>query len=174
MNVLIAVASRHGATREIADAIADELEHHGQHARVCDAGDVTGFDGYDAVVLGSAIYEGRWLAPAKALAKRLEPELGSRPLWLFSSGMPHVQKPGEPDPAPAFTTRIADRVDVRGEAVFSGKLDADALGPIERTILKAVHTEVGDFRDWAAIDAFAAGISSTLDAIADGAVAPAS
>jgi menaquinone-dependent protoporphyrinogen oxidase len=171
MNVLIAVASRHGATREIADAIADELEHHGQHARVRHADEVAGFDGYDAVVLGSAVYEGRWLAPAKALSKRLPAELGDRPLWLFSSGLPHATDPGHPDAPPAITGHIADEVSVQGNAVFSGKLDLGTLGPIERTIVKAVQSEEGDFRDWAAIDAFAAGISSVLDAIADAAPA---
>lgn len=47
---------------------------------------MTGVGGYDAVVLGSAVYVGRWLEPARELVDAHAEELAARPTWLFSSG----------------------------------------------------------------------------------------
>jgi menaquinone-dependent protoporphyrinogen oxidase len=53
---------------------------------VRDAAEVKSFDGADAVVLGSAIYAGPWLKPARTLLGERVDELASRPTWLFSVG----------------------------------------------------------------------------------------
>src|SRR5439155_26672025 len=42
--------------------------------------------GYDAVVLGSAVYYGSWMKQAVNFARRNQTILSSRPVWLFSSG----------------------------------------------------------------------------------------
>ena len=62
MVVWVTVASKYGATREIAAAIAEEI---GRSHRVglCDAAEIDGFSSAGAVVLGSAVYAGRWLPP---------------------------------------------------------------------------------------------------------------
>jgi menaquinone-dependent protoporphyrinogen oxidase len=41
---------------------------------------------FDAVVLGSAVYAGRWLDPARQYAALYADVLRARPVWLFSSG----------------------------------------------------------------------------------------
>ena len=86
MQVLVAVASRHGSTREIADAIAQELQAPGVHAEVRTADEVSDLDSYDAVVLGSAIYMGNWESAASRFAQQHQAKLASMPVWLFSSG----------------------------------------------------------------------------------------
>ncbi len=48
--------------------------------------EVTELEDYDAVVLGSAVYAGHWLEPAKQLAERFVGQLLGRAVWLFSSG----------------------------------------------------------------------------------------
>jgi menaquinone-dependent protoporphyrinogen oxidase len=48
--------------------------------------DVGAIDGYDAVVLGSAVYLGNWMKPAKEFAVREAAALAAVPVWLFSSG----------------------------------------------------------------------------------------
>ena len=53
--VLVAYATKHGATAEIAEAIADELRHAGHEADCLGAGEVTGLDSYDAAIIGSAV-----------------------------------------------------------------------------------------------------------------------
>ena len=49
-------------------------------------GDVASLDGYDAVIIGSAVYMGHWLDPAKDLVSRFGDALAGRLVWLFSSG----------------------------------------------------------------------------------------
>ncbi len=61
MNVWVVFASKYGSTREVAEAIAEELGRV-HDVRVRDAAEVKSFDGADAVVLGSAIYAGHWLS----------------------------------------------------------------------------------------------------------------
>ena len=59
MRVLVTaepVASKHQATQEIAEAIAAGLAARGVNAEALPIEEVRGVDGYDAVVVGSAIY----------------------------------------------------------------------------------------------------------------------
>ena len=58
--------------------------------------------------------------------------------------------------------KIAALVSPRGHRVFAGKLDKSQLGFRERAMVRAVHAPEGDFRDWAAVDAFAAEIADAL------------
>src|SRR4051794_9549902 len=78
MRVLVAVASKHGATRGIAEAIADRLRERGLAAHVSDASDVQSLDDIDAVVLGSAVYAGRWRKDARHAVLALEAQLRER------------------------------------------------------------------------------------------------
>ena len=86
MRILVAVASRHGSTREIGDAVAEVLRDSGFGVDVADPDDVESIDPYQAVMLGSSVYVGRWAASARALVDRCASGLTRRPVWLFSSG----------------------------------------------------------------------------------------
>src|SRR5919106_1163682 len=86
MDVLVAVASRHNSTREVAQAIADELSRVGLRVDLVAASDVEALEAYDAVVLGSAVYMGDWLPGARRFVTRHRTRLATVPLWLFSSG----------------------------------------------------------------------------------------
>lgn len=86
MHALVTAASRHEATREIAEAIADGLNRRGVDAEARSVDQVTSLDGFDAVVIGSAIYMGRWLKTARELVSEHAAELSAMPVWLFSSG----------------------------------------------------------------------------------------
>lgn len=88
MRILVAVASRHGATREIAEAIGRELERAGLEHEVREAGEVADLERYDAVVLGSALCYGRWREPARTLVPARAAAHAGKPVWLFSSGPP--------------------------------------------------------------------------------------
>src|SRR5579884_626876 len=86
MNVLVASQTQHGATREIADMIGATIAARGIETDIRDLASVADVAGYDAVVLGSAVYMGRWMKPAQAFVERHAEELRARPTWLFSSG----------------------------------------------------------------------------------------
>ena len=86
MSVLVAYASRHGATQGIAERIADRLRQDGVTAEALPANQVQDLAPYDACVVGSAAYMFHWLADANRFVQRNRHELAARPLWLFSSG----------------------------------------------------------------------------------------
>jgi menaquinone-dependent protoporphyrinogen oxidase len=165
MRALVTAASRYGATREIAEAIGDELRLHGLTVDVLDPEQVDSVRGYDAVVLGSAVYTGHWLAPATDLAARVSSEMAACRVWLFSSGPVG-------DPARGLVQKMgADPVDLPElvrqtraleHRMFSGRLDRARLGHIQRFALCIVRGLDGDFRDWPAIRLWADEIAETL------------
>ena len=86
MHVLVAYASRHGATQGIAERIAETLMAAGLDAEVRPASTVKDLRGYDAFVIGSAAYMGHWLKDAKGFVEHNRAVLAAKPVWLFSSG----------------------------------------------------------------------------------------
>jgi menaquinone-dependent protoporphyrinogen oxidase len=165
MRVLIATASRHGATEEIAATIAATLRERDfdvTNARVEDTSDIEGFD---AIILGSAVYMGRWLEPARTFVDAHAEELGRRPSWLFSSGP--LGDPGKPDDHAVDVQEMLERIGPCEHRLFRGKLDRDRLGFGERTVTRMVHAPSGDFRDWSSIRAWANSIASSLLCLQD-------
>jgi menaquinone-dependent protoporphyrinogen oxidase len=161
MKVLVAVASKHGSTREIAEAVAEELKVQQVSTDLKDAGEVHEISGYDAVILGSAIYAGNWLPEAKQFAARFQPELAQKAIWLFSSGPLGSTNP-QPQDDPATLAAPMGAVKSQDHHVFVGRLDTAKLGFGERLVAKAVHAPAGDFRDWEAIRGWARGIAARL------------
>ena len=163
MHVLVTVASRHGSTGEIGDAVADTLRAHGHHVERRGPSEVTSLEGVDAVVLGSAIYMNQWLEPARSLVGRLGGDLRRLPVWMFSSG-----PVGSQVSVPAETPRIhplLDAVQPLDYRVFSGVVDRSALSLRERSVVRMVGAAEGDFRDWDEIRSWAGAIAETLDGI---------
>jgi menaquinone-dependent protoporphyrinogen oxidase len=161
---LVAYASKRGSTREIGEAIAEELRRSGLDVDCRPAADVVAVGPFDAVVLGSAVYMKRWQGDAKHFLRRHSAELSKLPFWVFSSGP--VGDPGQdPDPAWLEPPRILERAQqlgVRDHVVFGGRVPAEPHGPIERAMVKGTPAEWADRRDWEEIRAWAAGIASAL------------
>ena len=160
--VLVAVASRHGATASIAEEIASVLRRELPEAQVevrdaADPGDLTRFD---AVLVGSAIYMGRWLPAARHLVESHRAQLAAVPLWMFSSG-PLGDPPRPLDDLTAVAA-LGASVAARGHQVFSGRLDPADLRWPERLAVRAVHSPSGDFRDHEAIRAWALQVAADL------------
>jgi menaquinone-dependent protoporphyrinogen oxidase len=160
--VLVSAASRHGATEEIAQEIGKALraELPGSTLDLIPLDQVGTVDGYDAVVLGSAVYMGRWLEPARMLAVLHAETLSARPVWLFSSGP--VGDPPKPAEEPVDVAELRRLTGARDHRVFSGRIDRHELGFGERVVVRTVHAAVGDFRDWPAVREWAAGIAAAL------------
>ncbi|HEV7663922.1 MAG TPA: flavodoxin domain-containing protein [Chloroflexota bacterium] len=154
MKILVAVASRHGSTHEIANALARELGAAGHTAEVQSVEDNPTVEGYDAAVIGSAVYMGNWLPQAVQFVDRNQAQLAAMPVWLFSSGPLGADDP-QPKGEPAHLDQLIGRTGARGHRTFVGKLDKDQLGFGERLIVRAVRAPDGDFRDWAAINVWA-------------------
>ena len=160
MNILVTVASNHGATGEIGEVLAGVLRDSGLTAETRRPQDVVSLEGYDSVVLGSAIYADRWLEPARAFADRHAAALATCPVWLLSSGP--LGDPPMPLGEPAEPTAIATSLAAKGHRSFTGRLDRGRLGLLERTLTRAVRAPDGDFRDWEAVRSWADEIAGEL------------
>jgi acetate kinase len=165
VRVLVAAASRHGATAELAAAIADGVR--AGFDGVADVvlrrpRDVEDVWGYDAVVLGSAVYFGHWLQEAHELLLRCAIALWERPVWLFSSG-----PVGVPERPPEALLDVGEELRLsraREHRLFPGRLDRSRLDLAERAMMTALRAPEGDFRDWTAAADWGASIGAALTA----------
>ncbi len=160
MRVLVAVGSKHGATYGIAEAIGEALTEAGIETTVSAVGDAAPAGGFDALVIGSAVYAGHWTRDARSYVERNAAALAARPVWLFSSGP--VGDPPMPDEDPVDVADLAATTGAVEHRVFAGKLDKDELGFGERAMVKAFRAPEGDFRDWPEIREWANAIAEAL------------
>ena len=157
--VLVAYATKFGSTGEIAETIAHVLRDSGHRAVAVHARDVTTLDGWDAVVLGSAVYAAHWQRDARRFTERFGEDLKLRPLWLFSGG-PLDRRLGRADqPITPHGAEITAGLDVRDHRTFGGRLARDA--DVDPQVLQTHR--LGDFRDWQAIVGYGIRIARELD-----------
>ena len=163
--LVVAAASRHGGTCEIADRLASTLEADLPLGWVVvrpELSDLRVLDDADAVVLGSAIYYGHWMRSA-AHALRYVRDAPLLDLWLFSTG------PVSDVESENAQVMSADAIVEAGQAVehkvFGGRLDTSRLTWVERTVAKAVHAVPGDHRDWVEVDGWAHHIAQQLASV---------
>jgi menaquinone-dependent protoporphyrinogen oxidase len=161
MTVLVAYASKHGSTGEIAEALAEQLRERGHPAEVAsmDAADPAGAE---AVVLGSAVYAGSWLNQAARFVERNRAVLNDKPVWLFSSGPTGTEPPPTVGVSEKQLTTLREAIHPRDHRLFAGALDPSELGFVERHIVKAVKAPTGDFRDWDRVARYADEIAESL------------
>jgi menaquinone-dependent protoporphyrinogen oxidase len=169
---MVLFASRHGATKGIAERIAATLRAAGLQTRVEDARVAPDPGVCDALVIGSAAYMGKWLDEATRYVERHRVAIERRPTWLFSSGpvgTDRLDKKGNDVLAPPdFLRRLADKFSARGIRVFFGRWDpADPPASLAERLFQKLSISkdvlpVGDFRDWSAIDAWAKEIARAL------------
>jgi menaquinone-dependent protoporphyrinogen oxidase len=164
VKVLIAVASKHGSTREIAEVIAEVLRAEELDVDLRDLredGEIGEISRYDAVILGSAIYMGNWMPEARHFAEKHQAELSRVPVWLFSSG-PLGDANAQPKPDYTLLESPMGDVKFRDHKVFVGKLDPALLGLGEKLMAKVVKAPAGDFRYWVQIREWAMVIAGEL------------
>lgn len=169
MKILVAYATCHGSTAEIAQRIADRLRASGDTVDCQPMTDLDTPDGYEAAVLGSPIHDQDWLPEATGFLARFGPTLGWGPVWLFSVGMPGalpgrlqgwaMQEEGQ------MAAKLASLIQSRGHRLFSGVIYKEHLTPGGRAKFRLMGGRYGDFRDWDAIEAWA---DSAADALHPG------
>jgi menaquinone-dependent protoporphyrinogen oxidase len=87
INILLAYASTHGSTQEIAEVVAAALREHGPAVELQPARDVRTLEGYDAVVLGAPLYMFHLHRDALRFLSRRQKELaGGLPIAIFAGG----------------------------------------------------------------------------------------
>ncbi|MDZ4680269.1 MAG: flavodoxin domain-containing protein [Saprospiraceae bacterium] len=164
-NVLVLYASRHGATRQIAEQVWRSLRESGMHVELRAAEQAPDPAHYQAIVLGTAIYMGQWRSEASRWLQRHQFALSRMPLWIFSSGPTGQGDPAEllkGETVPHKLQSLMEVIKPREIRVFHGALRRDELNLLERIAVKTVKAPFGDFRDWKAIEQWAAEISQSL------------
>ena len=163
--VLVVFASRHGATRGVAERIAARLHEGGLAVTLGAVEDVGEIPPGAAVVLGSPVYDGRWPPEFETFVDRHARSLGSRPVWLFSVGTfgdtrrvigPLVRR------EPRNIAEAREILRPRDYRVFAGVILRHQWPLWSRMLFHAFGGRLGDNRDWAAIDAWAEGIARLL------------
>ena len=170
MKILGAYETKYGATKAIATRIGDVLEKRGFDVDVV-RGRVTGdVSGYDAFVIGSAVYYGSWLKEMTEVVEEAQDILRTRPVWLFSSGPLGAAKVDAQGrdvrtvAIPKTVTELTPLITPRDHHVFFGALDKSKLGLPDRLIasMPAFPGAEGDFRDWDEVTAWADSIANAL------------
>ncbi|RZU33353.1 flavodoxin domain-containing protein [Blastococcus saxobsidens] len=167
--VLVVFAGRHGSTREIAARLARYLTQSeagrrtGLHAALAPAQSRPDPEPFTGVVLGSAVYGGAWLEPARGYLETHADALARRATWSFSSGMwgqeasPSLR--GESSP---WVHELTGRHEHRW---FRGRTERRLLSAAELHAWPRFAAPAGDQRDWQAVRAWAAEIAGALEAV---------
>jgi menaquinone-dependent protoporphyrinogen oxidase len=158
--VLVAYGTKNGSTAGIADMIAAELTAGGITVDVQPAAQVRSLDGYDAVVLGGALYTGRWHRDARRFARHYATALRGRPVWIFSSGPLDDSADTTQIPPVAQAARAAQQLNARQHVTFGGRLADNAKGFVARAMIRNGHG--GDHRNPQRIRTWSRSIATTL------------
>lgn len=161
MKVLVTVASKHGSTIEVGATIADELRSRGLEVDEFAPEDVYSLSGYDAVIVGSAVYMAQWMDSAREFITRFGASLEELPLWAFSVGVAGLGSGGVDDPSRVGPVLLT--ANPREHKVFKGTLNLEDLSWRERTVAKLGGAVEGDFRDENEERAWAGSIADALE-----------
>jgi menaquinone-dependent protoporphyrinogen oxidase len=143
VRVLVVYGSSRGGTAGLASMVAEAFVARRVRADVGDASDVGDLIGYDAIVVGGALYHDRWHPEATSFVERNLDGLLRVPVWFFSSG-PLDDTARSGSLAPVDQVRdLARDADIRGHMTFGGVLEKRP----HRLSSVFAWGRTGDFRD---------------------------
>lgn len=143
---MVVWASRHGATKEVADVVREELSNGGHEVALKEASEVTTLDNYEGVVLGSAVYLTQWVDTMRRFVSKFSKQLREKHLWAFSVGLSGV--PGGNVVDPVRVGPVLLRINPIDETTFAGRLEPRELSLRERSVARLGGAQEGDYRDW--------------------------
>ena len=167
--ILVAYASRLGATAGVAEAIGKTIAESGAPVDVLPMQDVKDLAPYHAVVAGSAIRASKWLPEAMQFMQTHQAALVQKPFAAFlvcmTLAMPGADKYREH--VATWLEPVRSLVRPVSEGLFAGVLDIDRVESFgdrlkfRLSVAFGVWSE-GDHRDWNAIRAWAEGLRPLL------------
>lgn len=163
--ILVAYGSRDGATAGIAERIGEVLKKAGFEVDVASAEKAAEPAGYDAVVLGSALYIGQWRKEAANYLTKHEQALAKLPVWIFSSGPTGPASIEEQMQGFTFPEKLKpciNHIKPKDAIIFKGTIFFKNLNFMEKFMLKQMKASEGDDRDWKVIEAWAEGIAGEM------------
>jgi len=157
--ILVAYGTKHGSTREVAHAVAETLEEHGLDVDTLPAARVGDLSQYAGVVVGGAIYMGRWHPDAIGFLEQHRKALAVMPVAVFGMGPRTMEEHDAEESRSQLAKALAKvpEVDPYAVAVFGGVIDPRSLRfPFSRL-------PASDARDWSEIRAWATDVAGTFD-----------
>lgn len=159
MRVLVVYGSSRGGTAGLAQMVAEAFVAQGVLADIGDAADIDDIADYDAVVLGGALYNGRWHSDATWFVERNLDALRQAQVWFFSSGpLDDSARSGALAPVEQVQD-LARRADIRGHMTFGGVLEKRASRWLSSLL---AWGRPGDFRDRQHVDEWVGRIVTRL------------
>lgn len=144
MQVLVTYGSERGGTAGIAETLAAAIHEHDFDVDVRPVNRVRDVSGYDAVVVGGALYAGRWHREARRFVRRHRAPLGHQMVWMFSSGPLDGSAATDDIPPVPGVRALMEAVGARGHVTFSGSLSPDVKGFLAS---RKARRQAGDWRD---------------------------
>jgi menaquinone-dependent protoporphyrinogen oxidase len=165
--ILIAYASRSGTTGEVAEAIGEALCNAGNVTETKPINTVRNLNGYDAVIIGSAINYDKWMPEATAFVEDNEGTLGKLPVAFFFTCLTLSRRNDKAmRQAQAYSDRLSSSfTQVKPVCIgrFAGVLDYTRFPLLPRLFLRSLFVllgvKEGDHRDWSAITSWAKNVS---------------
>jgi menaquinone-dependent protoporphyrinogen oxidase len=157
---LVAYATRHDSTHRVAETIACALHGHGLDVDVRPAAGIDDLAPYAAVVLGGALYMGRWHRDAGRMLREQRAALAERPFFVFAMGPLTLDAEAIAGSRRQLDHALSHVPEVHPDsiAIFGGVVHPDELRfPLS-------HMQESDARDDAAIHRWAAEIGTTIRA----------
>jgi menaquinone-dependent protoporphyrinogen oxidase len=159
MRVLVTWGSKRGGTEGIARIVGDTLRAQGFDVEVLPPRDATKAAGFDAAIVGGALYGNRWHRAARRFVTRRQRDLRRVPVWFFSSGPLDDSSEREHIPPTLQVQTLMERVGARGHVTFGGRLAPGARGFPASAMAKK---HAGDWRSDAHIRSWAIDIAHAL------------
>jgi len=156
--VLVAYGTKHGSTREVAEVVAETLRERGVDVDAVSADRVDDVAAYDAVVIGGAIYMGRWHPAAAEFLERHRKRLAGLPVAVFGMGPRTMEESAERETRAQLdkALEMVSEVSPAAVAVFGGVVDP------KRLHFPFNHMPPSDARDWASIRAWAGSVGEAF------------
>jgi menaquinone-dependent protoporphyrinogen oxidase len=164
--ILVAYGTYVGSTEGVAERIGKTLLGDDIAVDIKSAKQVSSLEGYNAVILGSAIRAGQLHADVLSFLKTFRSQLAALPVAYFvvcltmQSDTPENRCTVEAYMNPA--REAAPDVQPVGIGLFPGALDMKKLAFPLRLILKAMKAKPGDYRDMQKIDQWVSEIKPQL------------
>jgi len=172
MTILVTFASRSGSTVGIAEAVGETLRQQGIAVDVRPMSDVEDVAAYQAIVLGSAIRQEKWLPEAMQFIQTHQVDLEHKPVATFLVCMALATDNATRyerglQSAKEWMRPVRELIHPLSEGYFAGALN---LGKIKELHFRIVLSTLvmlglfpkGDHRDWDAIEQWADGLPEQL------------
>ena len=156
--ILVGYATRNGSTTGVAEKIGENLGERGYSVDVAPLKERPSLEGYDAVVLGSAVNGAKWLPEAVAFVEDNRAALGRVPTAVFCV---HIMNLGDDEKSTrkrlAYIDPVRELITPAAEGFFVGVGPlAEDTSLVARWAFKAFGGGgEGDCRDWDKIRSWA-------------------